>query len=44
MSHLCRSPNEAVDLENDFPWVYMIGAHDLIEQIQYLAALGDGVR
>jgi hypothetical protein len=31
-------------LERDFPFVYMIGAHDLIEQIQYLAALGDGVR
>ena len=44
MSHLCRSSNERVDLERDFPWVYMMGAHDLIEQIQYLAALGDGVR
>jgi hypothetical protein len=44
MWNLCRSPNESVDLERDFPFVYMIGAHDLIEQIQYLAALGDGVR
>jgi hypothetical protein len=44
MSHLCRSPNELVDLERDFPWIYMMGAHDLIEQVQYLAALGDGVR
>jgi hypothetical protein len=44
MRHLCCSPNEAVDLERDFPWVYMIGAHDLMEQVQYLATLGDGVR
>jgi hypothetical protein len=44
MRHMCTSPNAAVDLERDFPFVYMVGAHDLIEQIQYLAALGDGVR
>jgi hypothetical protein len=44
MRHLCTSPNAAVDLERDFPFVYMVGAHDLIAQIQYLAALGDGVR
>jgi hypothetical protein len=44
LAYLVTSPNDSVDLQRDFPYIYMIGAHDLIEQVQYLAALGDGVR
>lgn len=44
MTHLVRSPNMSVDLTLDFPYIYYIGVHDLIEQVLFLAELGDGVR
>ena len=43
LSHLVTSPNDSVDLATDFPYVYYIGTHDLIEQILYLSELGQGV-
>ena len=44
MELLTKSPNASVDLQRDFPYIYYIGAHDLIAQILFLALLGAGVR
>ena len=40
---LVQSPNESVDLENDFPWVYYATTRDFMEQVLFLDALGSGV-
>ena len=40
---LVCSPNEAVDLDVDFPWVYYASTRDYIEQVLFLDAFGSGV-
>lgn len=36
MELLVSSPNASVDLKRDFPYIYMVSAHDLIDQILFL--------
>ena len=36
MALLVRSPNASIDLERDFPYIYMIVATNLIDQILFL--------
>ena len=36
MALLVRSPNASIDLERDFPYIFMITAANLIDQILFL--------